>query len=213
MQRPIIKVLFCMLMLSTAFATLIVAQSRMSAEQLVRDVAAQLITVLQEHQGQWDKHQMKLEATVERIVMPHVDFDYMARKVVGRHHWSKADERTQANFQRAFKTAVIRTYSQIFSQYHGEEIKVYPLPQLGSRKDRVQVSMSISRRFESSPVMVKYYFLRKGSAWLIYDFHVEDVGVLASYHAQYIGTLQRAGLEVLTQQIDRNNKQDRNTGQ
>jgi phospholipid transport system substrate-binding protein len=213
MQRPIIKALSCMLMLGMALATVIVAQPTMSAEQLVRKVTKELIAALEEHQGQWDKHQVKLESVIERIVMPHVDFGYMAKKIVGRSHWQKADAQTQANFQRVFKTAVIRTYSHIFSHYDGEIITIYSLRQVSASKDRARVGMSIARRTGGAPVQVKYYCSRKGATWLIYDFHVEDVSVLANYRAQYANTLQHGGIEALTLQIDRNNKQHKNISQ
>jgi phospholipid transport system substrate-binding protein len=207
MQHRSIKVLFCVLTLSVGLFTQAVAQPAVSAEQLVRDVSTGLLEGLEEHQGQWGKHQVKLESVVEQIVMPHVDLSYMAKKVVGRSHWSRADPATQAKFVQAFKTSVIRTYSRIFSHYDGEVVKVYPLPQPELRKDRVQVGMSIAQQAGRPAVIVRYDLLQRDSVWLVYDFNVEDVGVLSNYQAQYLDTLQSSGLAGLVDKIEHKNKE------
>lgn len=210
MKRLCTRMLCCFFMVALALSsrTLLAAQPTSGAEQLVRSISSQLLTALKEHQGHWEEHQAKLQSIVERVVMPHVDLSYMAKRVVGRHYWSSADAGTRTAFQSAFKTSVIHTYSQIFSNFDGETVKVYPLPDLDSGDNRVHVGMSIAQPAAKSPVIVKYYFVKRGDHWLIYDFNVEDVSVLDNYHAQYLDALQSEGLAGLTKKIDSKNKEN-----
>lgn len=206
MYRLLIKALCGICILGACLVTQIAAQPNGSAEQLVREVSAELIEALQQHQGQWGERQAALESEVKRIVMPHVALNSMAKKVVGSYYWAQAGQAAQQQFQVAFAISVIRTYSGIFANYSGEKVRVMLSRFLGSTDDRAEVLMIISKAGRQD-VVVKYRLQRQDSKWLINNFVVEDVDMLNNYQDMYGNTLQRSGLVGLTADIAKKNRE------
>ncbi|MES2212341.1 MAG: ABC transporter substrate-binding protein, partial [Pseudomonadota bacterium] len=62
-----------------------------------------MLSAVREHRTEIDKDPVVLDGLIKQIVFPHIEFNYMARWVVGRGAWVKASPDTQTAFVDAFK--------------------------------------------------------------------------------------------------------------
>ncbi len=141
---------------------------------------------------------------IDKILLPYVDLDEMARAVVGRNAWNKADDQVQRQFIQTFKRYVINTYMSALSSYDGQQ-KMHFQPLKGEYKDRVQV---ISNLHLSNGAIVKLqYNLKQNAAkgWKIYDFSVDGISLVKNYNAQFASILRNEGLAGLVQKLKEKN--------
>ena len=80
------------------------------AQALVEDTTERMLATLRTQQTVLREHPEHIYDLVEDIVLPHFDFERMARLVLGRH-WRAADAAQRQRFVYEFRTFLVRTYA------------------------------------------------------------------------------------------------------
>ena len=125
-------------------------------------------------------------------VMLHKNFDIpkIARFVLGRY-WTTASDDDRNAFNSLFEQWVVRTYSQRFKDYGGENIKV-----MGSRPES-DVSFVVSSQLihpDGSPPATVDWHVNKGTdGFKVVDVEVEDVSMALTEREEFSAVIQRNG--------------------
>lgn len=188
-----------MLVFSAAF----VQAEEHPAQTMVVDSISSMLTVIKEEGDRLKSDPAYLQAKLDEIIVPNLDFDTMTKLAVGKF-WRRADGSQKTQLVSEFKTLLLNTYSGALTQYSGEKIEFDPFrPE--SREDRAVVrSTFIPKVGNEVPVMYK---LREKSGWTIYDIEVNDISLVTSYRAAFNNEIEKGGIEGLIEALqDRNSK-------
>lgn len=169
---------------------------------MLQTVAKQMIKELEANKVKLRRDPEISYKIVTKVLLPHVDQYRMARSVVNRIIWDKANAKERSAFITQFRRLVIKTYASAFSDYSNETVKIFPIR--GAVGNDVQVKSEVVRPGKPS-VPVTYRLAYKNGKWKVYDFSVEGISMIQSFRSQFAAMSQN-GLQPLTLALQRHNQ-------
>jgi ABC-type transporter MlaC component len=170
------------------------AQSTFANEdprQLVETAAKEMTTRLVTDKDKIAKQEYYLEQLVDEILLPVVDHEFMAKRVLAKN-WKKASTSQKQQFTKAFKHKVIRTYAGAFKAFNGEKI-VFDETKYNKSGKKASVKSTIQRS-GAPAISVTYKLYLKNNHWLTYDVVIEGVSLIKSFRDQLSQSINQHGL-------------------
>lgn len=171
---------------------------------MLRSVTTDVMQALRANSTAIKSNKRKLYEVVDKYILPHVDFDEMAKWVAGKSAWAKASEETKREFVDAFKVLVVRTYATALLGYTDEQID-FGKQHIDTSRDRIQVSSRIVRS-NKEDVRVDYRLIKHEDDWKVYDIIIEGVSILQGFQAQFSDKIRQEGLSKVSGQIQEHNR-------
>jgi phospholipid transport system substrate-binding protein len=84
----------------------------MEPNELIKKTTEELLSDFSANRVIYEADHDKLYDMVNRVAIPHFDFDRMTKIVLGKHY-ANATEVQREQFTEQFKTLLVRTYSQV----------------------------------------------------------------------------------------------------
>jgi len=144
----------------------------------------------------------KLEALVDKMVMPNVNFRKMTQLVVGRP-WRAATPEQRDQVVEQFKVLLIKTYSGALSQVGDQTLEVDRLRARPEETDVIVTSRVIQK--SGPPIDLAYRVEKVNGAWKVYDLSVLGLWLVDSYKAQFQPVLNNGGVDALIQTLKQKN--------
>ncbi len=142
---------------------------------------------------------------VSEIVLPHFDFETMARWVLGRN-WRNASPDQRQRFIDEFRTLLVRTYAVSLADYRDQKVVVEPVQAPPEASD-VVVRTTVEQPGGGQPITVDYSMHRKDADWKVYDVVVNGVSLVTNYRSSFASEIRNVGMDGLIQKLaDRNDK-------
>ena len=160
--------------------------------KMLQSVTNNVLNQLRAHRDEFRFNPKQIYSVIDRTIMPHVDFTEMARWVVGRNAWAKADSNTQQTFVKEFSTMVVNSYGRALLEYNDQKIEFLPLRGSAEGKDRIQVSSYLKDNGKS--IRMDYRLIRQGNTWRVYDIIIEGVSLMQGYRAQFAEDVRHSGV-------------------
>jgi phospholipid transport system substrate-binding protein len=98
-----------------------------------------------------------------------------------------------------------RTYAAAFAQYTSEKIK-FINPRGGVTGSTTQIDSQIMRP-NGQQIVVSYRLAWQNNQWKIYDFSVDGISMIESFHSQFAAQMSQGNLDALIQQLVQHNAQ------
>jgi phospholipid transport system substrate-binding protein len=132
---------------------------------------------------------------VKRMLLPHFDWNEMARQTLGKH-WPSAPAK-QDEFVVTFTEFVGNSYVGQIGSYKDEKIIF-----LGERRDnnRAQVDTKVVPA-KGDPLPVNYMLHRVNGEWKIYDVVIADISLVHNYRSQFNRILAKGSFDELLKQL------------
>jgi len=173
------------------------------AQDLVQTAITDMLAFLEENLDEAKADPSVLQAKVEEVVVPHLDFVAMTRLSLGKN-WRQADEGQQKELVSEFKTLLLNTYTTAMTQYGGEEIE-FERFRAEKRDDRAMVRTAFKQK-GSSDVPVNYKLREKGG-WKIYDIEVAGLSLVNNFRQKFTDEYNANGIDGLLKFLkERNNR-------
>lgn len=170
------------------------AVAMQAPDALVREATEALLAPLREDPSIASDPQ-RLRALAERTVVPHFDFETLARWVLGKH-WRRASPEQRRQFVAAFRDMLIRTYSAALQDYREPQIRYFP-PRLAPSGRHATVRTRITQPGTQLSVDVQYRLMAKDGQWKVYDVVIDGVSLAANYRTSFDREIQQVGLDGL----------------
>lgn len=171
-------------------------------DELVKKVTDDVLAAVKSDKQLAAGDKQKALKLAEEKILPHVDFDEATRLAVGRS-WRQASPEQKKQLVDAFRTMLVRTYSNAITAYQGQTMKVMPL-RMKPDDDDVTVHNQYIRP-GGKPVQLDYQMHRTQSGWKIYDIVVEGVSLVLTYRSEFDAVVKEQGVDGLIKRLAEKN--------
>lgn len=196
--------LFLTLFINLGFQA--VAQENTNPHELLGDVAKATFEAIKQQQEQIKDDPATLRTIMEQELLPHIDFQYAALKVLGKNFRKVPREKLPTYFA-AFKEHLITTYAIALSQYDDQEVIIEPSK---FKADQKIVTVKAIIRDEERPdinISFKVRKIRKTGEWKAFDMIVEGISLLSSKQSELEGVLRKDGIDGVIKVLNEKNAQ------
>ena len=176
-----------------------------SARLLVMDVSNQVIQALNKEPDLAQRDSTYIYELLNRIVVPHFDFDATAKLALG-HHWRDMNPQQRQRFIREFSTHLVRFYAMSLAKYKDQQIDYKPL-RAPAAADEVAVRTEVQQG-NGQAIPIDYRMHLKGGDWKVYDVAIEGVSLVASNRSSFAAEIRQGGIDALTDRLARRNRQN-----
>ncbi|MCL2877029.1 MAG: ABC transporter substrate-binding protein [Betaproteobacteria bacterium] len=195
----------CLLMLAVFLtpAAGFAAGETLPPDELVRNVTNEVLTIVRGDKSLQAGNTGKVLALVEEKVLPHFNFRRMTSLAVGPG-WRTANPEQQERLTTAFRTLLVRTYSNALTQYRDQTIDVKPLRgNLDAKGTRVGTEV---RQPGAQPIAIDYMLEQGGQGWKVFDVTVAGVSLVTNYRSSFAEEINTKGIEGLIASLEAKNK-------
>lgn len=204
MKRVITALLF-----GLALNTAVAVAGDAEPEALVRETSERMLVVLKEQHAVITAEPSRLYELVHEIVLPHFDFERMARWVLGKH-WKRATPEQQQRFVNEFRTLLVRTYGTALLDYTNQKINYLPMRKSENSED-VTVRTEVIQP-GGQPIPINYSMFHRDDGWKVYDVSIDGISLVSNYRTDFSNQINTAGLDGLIQKLVERNAQGKDIG-
>lgn len=182
------------------------AQEKQNPYELLERVASKTFDRIKSEQSKINEDPERLKEIVEEELLPYIDYQFAALKVLGKHFRSVPKDRIPEYIQ-VFRTYLIATYAIALGQYDDQTVQFEPEKDYAKRKD---VTVRALIKEEGRPDIKLAFKVRKNprtNEWKAYDMVAEGISLLSSKRSELEGILRQDGLGKVIEELAKKNKQ------
>ena len=170
-----------------------------AAQQLARQVTSGILEELTSRREALRNDPRSVYELVDRLVLPHFDFERMSRRVLGKR-WKEASPEQRRRFVSAFRSMLVRTYATVLNEYRGQTLTwLDPVPRKKDDEIAIPVDIEVDGR---RTVRVVYAMHGDGKDWKVFDVAVEGVSIVTNYRASFRSRIARHGIDGLIASLE-----------
>jgi phospholipid transport system substrate-binding protein len=168
--------------------------------QIVDTAAQAMLKDLDANRVAYQKDPSKVEALVEKHLLPHFDTAYAAQLVLGKH-WRTATPEQRKRFIDAFYHSLLHNYGNALADFTGDRLKVYPL-KLDPSVERATVRTEV-KRSNGTRIPVNYSLRKTPDGWKAWDVVIEGISYVKSFREDFGAEIDAKGLDAVIQRIEK----------
>jgi phospholipid transport system substrate-binding protein len=177
--------------------------------QLIETSANAMVAEIEARRAELRKDPAKLDALVERILLPNFDIDHAARLVLGKH-WRTATPQQRQRFINAFYGSLMSNYGDALLEFTGDRIKVLPTPVAADATSAV-VRTEV-KRSNGQKIPVNYSLRKTEAGWKAWDVVIEGISYVKSFREDFGAEIDAKGLEAVIQRLEAQTRQAAGSG-
>ncbi|MBL4296531.1 phospholipid-binding protein MlaC [Vibrio fluvialis] len=168
---------------------------------MMKQVAQKSFDRLKAEQDLVHKDPEHLKVIVEQELMPYVNDQYAALKLLGPN-LKGAKREDVAAFITAFRAYLVTSYAQVLTQYSDQTIEFGPEQAVGD--DRRITSVKVDIVDTPRPNIKLEFKLRKEKSgeWRAFDMIAEGISLLSSKQSEWNGKIRQEGILAVAKELD-----------
>ncbi|ELL7087108.1 phospholipid-binding protein MlaC [Vibrio fluvialis] len=168
---------------------------------MMKQVAQKSFDRLKAEQDLVLKDPEHLKVIVEQELMPYVNDQYAALKLLGPN-LKGAKREDVARFITAFRAYLVTSYAQVLTQYSDQTIEFGPEQAVGD--DRRITSVKVDIVDTPRPNIKLEFKLRKEKSgeWRAFDMIAEGISLLSSKQSEWNGKIRQEGILAVAKELD-----------
>jgi phospholipid transport system substrate-binding protein len=170
------------------------AQSEKNPYQLLENVATKTFARIKVEHDQIQEDPEMLRDVMEQELLPYIDYNFSALKVLGKHFRTVPKEKIP-EFIQVFRQYLITTYALAMTYYTGQEVIFQPIREVGNDST---VTVRAVVKEPGRPDINISFKLRKNTRtneWKAYDMVVEGISLLSSKQSEFESILRQEGIQ------------------
>lgn len=165
-------------------------------QQVVIRTADRVLAEVSARKAELEADSSLIYPLVQTSVVPHFDFDSMARSAMGRF-WRMASPQQQRRVVAEFQEMLVRTYATALLGYSGQQIE-YPPMNFADGSQKVMVPTKV-RAEGGPPVPINYRLkLIDDQRWMVYDVVIDGISLVTNYRSTFARQIQQGGGDAST---------------
>jgi phospholipid transport system substrate-binding protein len=171
--------------------------------KMLEAAAQAMLKELDANRADYRRDPSKIDALVEKDLLPHFDTEYAARLVLGTH-WRDATPEQRKRFITAFYHSMIANYGRSLVDFTGDRLKVFPT-KMGADADRTTVRTEV-KRDNGSIVPVNYSMHRGPDGWKAWDVVIDGISYVKSFREDFGAEIDQKGIDEVIDRMEKGGK-------
>lgn len=189
--------------LLTAAVSVSAQNAQMPPDELVRTVSQGVLDEIKADRSLQTGDIERLNALVDKRVMPYVNFQRMTALAVGRN-WRAATPDQQAALQAEFRRLLLLTYADAVRQVTDTTIQVRPMR--SAPADQEVIVRTQVLRPGKEPIQLDYRLQKTPAGWKIFDLNILGLWLIEHYRNQFTQVVGAGGIDGLIKSLKDKNK-------
>lgn len=148
-----------------------------------------------------------LKDIVREELMPYINYQYSAFKVIGQQLKNTTDAERQ-EFVPVFREYLVTSYAQVFTLYDRQPVEFAPAEDFTDKKIVAVDTRVIMTGRDNIDVSFKVRKDRQTEEWKAFDMIAEGVSLLDSKQAELGGVIRQKGLPYVTELLKKQSERD-----
>ena len=180
--RSVVALMASWLLAANVWAAEPVDPKQETPHELIEEVTEVLFDVVQKYNGGSDNAEQYYDE-IQGILEPVVDFEFIAKAVMGSHRSDASDEQVET-FVQVFKRGLVTTYAKGIANYVDSEISIRPPSEDVEDKRRVSVDQEV--KHDGSTYRLSYTMAKNRSGeWKLINLVLDGVILGRSFRSQF----------------------------
>ena len=171
-----------------------------SANTFLIKTVEEISTFITENKTMLENNEEYLRTKIDELVIPKLNIILMSKIVLGRDNWTSSNDYQKREFQKAFRSLMVRTYMKSLTTFDGEKIKYMPF-KAGKRPDIARVNTIYLLSDGELPVSYRLKFI-ESDGWKVFDIIIDGVSLLKNYRTDFQEHIQNNGINSLIAQLN-----------
>lgn len=168
-------------------------------QQLIEQTARQMLEALDADRETYRKDPKKVNALVDRIVLPHFDTQLAAQLVLGKH-WRTATADQRQRFVDAFYHSLLNKYGAALASFTSNNLVMLPFRgdlSTGSATVKTMVATS-----DGTQVPVNYSMRSTAEGWKAWDVTIEGISYVKNFKTDFGAEIDQKGLAAVIDRLE-----------
>jgi len=174
-----------------------VAASENDPFRQIEQVTGELLIVIAEHAEAYPANEQKYFAALNILLEQHIDFSYIAKKVMGPYVKTATAEQRQG-FNQKFRMGLLETYGRGLIGYGDEKIVLVNRAALKPGQRRVSVKQEIQAAGVVYPMEYSMALSKKTGKWKAINVVINGINMRSIFQSQFISAAQKANGDIDT---------------
>lgn len=142
-----------------------------------------------------------LKDIVREELVPYINYQYAAFKVIGGSNFKKTTKEQRAAFVPVFRDYLVTSYAQVFTLYNNQEVQFGPAKDFS--KEKVVAVKTVVLEPGRDPIDISFRVRKskKTGEWKAYDMVAEGISLLDSKQAELSSLIRQKGLPYVTEML------------
>ncbi len=172
-----------------------------SAHTFVIKTVEEISVFITENKTMLENDEEYLRTKVDELVIPKLNIGLMSKIVLGRDNWTSSNDYQKREFQKAFRSLMVRTYMKSLTTFDGEKMKFMPF-KAGKRPDIARVNSIYLLSEGELPVSYRLKFV-ESDGWKVFDIIIDGISLLKNYRTDFQEHIQNNGINSLITELNR----------
>ena len=201
-MKKVLLIIMGLLLASTLFS---VAKAAVDPKSHLIEVTEKISSEILANKEKIKSDSNFAKGLIEKHLLPQIDTVYMAKRILGKKHWTGASEAQRETFIEEFVGLMLNTYAKGLANYDGQPIN-YEDTQYSKSGKTANVRSEIIPN-EGEPIIIDYRLkVQPDDSWLVTDVIIEGVSMAKSFANQYREKIDQIGLEATLKELAQENK-------
>ena len=171
-----------------------------SANTFVIKTVEEISAFITENKAMLENDEEYLRAKVDELVIPKLNISLMSKIVLGRDNWIASNDYQKREFQKAFRSLMVRTYMKSLTTFDGEKMKFMPF-KAGKRPNIARVNSIYLLSDGELPVSYRLKFT-ESDGWKVFDIIIDGISLLKNYRTDFQEHIQSNGINSLIAELN-----------
>ena len=170
-----------------------------SANTFVIKTVEEISAFITENKTMLENDEEYLRTKVDELVIPKLNISLMSKIVLGRDNWTSSNDYQKREFQKAFRSLMVRTYMKSLTTFDGEKMKFMPF-KAGKRPNIARVNSIYLLSEGELPVSYRLKFT-ESNGWKVFDIIIDGISLLKNYRTDFQEHIQNNGINSLIAEL------------
>ena len=170
-----------------------------SANTFVIKTVEEISAFITENKTMLENDEEYLRVKVDELVIPKLNISLMSKIVLGRDNWTSSNDYQKREFQKAFRSLMVRTYMKSLTTFDGEKMKFMPFKE-GKRPNIARVNSIYLLSEGELPVSYRLKFT-ESDGWKVFDIIIDGISLLKNYRTDFQEHIQNNGMNSLIAEL------------
>ena len=160
----------------------------------IEKVTVELLDIIATHRDSYPETEVAYFGKLDQLLSSHVDFDWIAKSVMGRYSKTASPEQRE-RFTQVFRNGLVETYGRGLIGYNDQKIVLLEAMPLAKEQRKVTVRQEI--RSSETVYPLEYTMMRnKSGTWMVLNVVINGINLGKTFHNQFKLSAQRSGGDI-----------------